>query len=87
MITTAVKTYQSYLNNLQQLETQKQNVVLAQKLPDLVLLRFQLRQAAIVEVRQAQQSFESVSYTFTNLSFAAKSAEIELNRLVNQIKF
>ena len=83
----AVKTYQAYLNNLQQLETQRQNVDLAQKLLDLVLQRFQLRQATIVEVRQAQQSFEAASYTFTNLSFAAKSSEIELNRLVNKIKF
>jgi len=54
---------------------------------DLVLQKFQLRQATIVDVRQAQQSFEGASYTFTNLSFAAKSAEIELNRLVNHIKF
>lgn len=83
----AVKTYQAYLNNQQQLETQKQNVELAQKLLDLVLQRYQLRQATILEVRQAQQSFEATSYTFTNLSFAAKSAEIELNRIVNQIKF
>lgn len=83
----AVKTYQAYENNLQQLETQKKNVELAQKLLDLVLLRFQLHQATIVEVRQAQQSFEEASYTFTNLSFAAKSSEIELNRIVNQIKF
>jgi len=83
----AVKTYQAYLNNLQQVETQKQNVELAKKLLDLVLQKFQLRQATIVDVRQAQQSFEGASYTFTNLSFAAKSAEIELNRLVNHIKF
>lgn len=83
----AVKTYQAYLNNQQQLETQKQNVELARKLLDLVLQRYQLRQATILEVRQAQQSFEATSYTFTNLSFAAKSAEIELNRIVNQIKF
>jgi outer membrane protein len=83
----AVKTYQAYLNNLQQIETQRQNVELAQKLLDLVLQKFQLRQATIVDVRQAQQSFEAASYTFTNLSFAAKSAEIELNRLVNKIKF
>lgn len=84
---TAVKTYQAYINNLQQLETQKHNVELAQKLLDLVLQKFQLRQATIVDVRQAQQSFEAAAYTLTNLNFAAKSSEIELNRLVNQIKF
>ncbi|MCW3120138.1 MAG: TolC family protein [Chitinophagaceae bacterium] len=83
----AVKTYQAYVNNLQQLETQKQTVELSQKLLDLVLQRFQLKQATIVDVRQAQQTFEAASYTLTNLNFAAKSSEIELNRLVNQIKF
>ncbi len=83
----AVKTYQAYSSSLQQLETQQKNVELAGKLLDLVLLRFQLRQATILEVEQAQQTFENASYSFTNLSFAAKSSEIELKRLVNQIKF
>lgn len=83
----AVRTYQSYASTLTQLETQKKNVELAQKLLDLVLLRFQLRQATIVEVRQAQESFENAAFTLTNLSFAGKSSEIELLRLINQIKF
>jgi outer membrane protein TolC len=82
-----VQTYQSYTSSLQQLETQQTNVELAQKLIDLVLLRFQLHQATIIEVTQAQQSFENASYTLTNLSFSAKSSEIELKRLMNQIPF
>jgi outer membrane protein TolC len=83
----AVRTYQSYSSALLQIETQQKNVELAQKLLDLALLRFQYRQATIVEVRQAQESFENASFTLTNLSFAGKSAEIELLRVVNQIKF
>ena len=83
----AVQAYQSYASSLQQLETQQTNVQLAQKLIDLVLLRFQLHQATIIEVTQAQQSFENASYTLTNLSFTAKSSEIELKRLINQIPF
>ena len=83
----AVQTYQSYTSSLLQLETQQTNVELAQKLIDLVLLRFQLHQATIIEVTQAQQSFENASYTLTNLSFAGKSSEIELKRLINQIPF
>ena len=83
----AVRTFQSYTSTLQQLETQQKNVELAQKLLDLVLLRFELRQATIVEVRQAQQSFENAAFTMTNLSFASKSSEIELYRLINQIRF
>ncbi|HYM94501.1 MAG TPA: TolC family protein [Chitinophagaceae bacterium] len=82
-----VKTYQSYAAGLQQLETQQKNVELAGKLLDLVLLRFQLHAATILEVKQAQKSFEDASFTMTNLSYAAKSSEIELKRLANQIKF
>ena len=83
----AVQTYQAYTSSIQQLDSQKINVELAQKLIDLVLVRFQLHQATIIEVTQAQQSFQNASYTLTNLSFAAKSSEIELKRLINQIPF
>ena len=38
----AVQTYQAYISSLQQLDSQKVNVELAQKLIDLVLFRFQL---------------------------------------------
>ncbi|MCA0231101.1 MAG: TolC family protein [Bacteroidetes bacterium] len=81
-----VKAYQTYTMNLQQLEEQKKNVELSKKLLDLTLQRYQLRQATIVEVRQAQQSFENIGYAFVNYSFAAKAAEIELLRLANNLK-
>lgn len=82
----AVRTYQSYNTTLQQLATQQQNVELARKLLDLALLRFQYREATILEVRQAQESFENASYSLTNLNFAAKSSEIELKRIANQLQ-
>lgn len=85
--TNAVRMYQSYNTTLRQLEEQVKNVELAQKLLDLTLLRFELRQATILELRQAQESFQNASFTLTNLNFVAKSSEIELNRLVNKIKF
>ncbi|MEP6677443.1 MAG: TolC family protein [Ferruginibacter sp.] len=83
----AVQTYQAYISSIQQLDSQKINVDLAQKLIDLALFRFQLHQATIVELTQAQQSFQQAEYAFTNLSYAAKSSEIELKRLINQIPF
>ncbi len=83
----AVQTYQAYISSVQQLDSQKVNVDLAQKLIDLALFRFQLHEATIVELDQAQQSFQQASYAYTNLSFAAKSSEIELKRLINQIPF
>ncbi len=82
----AVRTYQAYTMNLQQLDEQKKTVELAKQLLNLALQRFQLRQATIVEVRQAQESFENAGLIMTNLSFAAKAAEIELLRLVNELK-
>jgi outer membrane protein len=83
----AVQTYEAYASSLQQLDSQITNVELSQKLIDLVLLRFQLHQATIIDVTQAQQSFQNASSTLANLSFAAKSSEIELKRLINQIPF
>jgi outer membrane protein TolC len=81
----AVKNWQAYNNNLQQLQTAKANYELSQKLLDLVLQRFQLRQATIVDVKNAQQSFENAGFILINVSFAAKSAEVQLRRYANQL--
>lgn len=83
----AVKTHQAYAAALLQLETQKENYKLAQQLLDLVLKKFELRNATIVDVKNAQQTFENAGYLLINLSYAAKSAEIELQRLANQLSF
>lgn len=79
----AVTAYQSYAATLQQLLTEQQNYDLSNKLLELTLQRFRLKQATIVEVKNAQQSFEESGYRLVNLSFAAKSSEIELKRLAN----
>lgn len=76
-----VKTYQAYTSTLQQLESQKSNYQLASQLLALVLQRFQYRQATIVDVAQAQQSYITAGYSLVNYSFVAKSAEVELKRI------
>lgn len=81
----AVRTYQAYKSTLQQLQTEQTNNRLTGQLLDLVLKRFELRQATIVEVKNAQQSFEESGYRLTNLSFAAKFAETELKRLASML--
>ena len=81
----AVKSWQAYTNNLQQLETAKANYDLSQKLLNLVLQRFQLKQATIVDVKNAQQSFEDAGYLMINISYAAKAAEIQLKRYANRL--
>lgn len=80
-----IKNWQAYLNNQKQLETAKQNYDLSQKLLNLVLMRFQYKVATIVEVTLAQQSFESAGFQLVNISYAAKTAEIQLRRLANQL--
>lgn len=79
----AVKQFQAYTNTINQLDTALQNYKLSEKLLNLALLRFQYKQATIVEVKNAQQSFEESGFRLVNLNFAAKSAEIELKRLAN----
>jgi outer membrane protein len=80
-----VKSFQSYKATLKQLETEQQNYTLSNQLLELALQRFQYKQATIVDVKNAQQSFEASGYRLVNLSYAAKTAEIELKRLANEL--
>jgi outer membrane protein TolC len=83
----AVRSYQAYTNTLQQLKTEQENYQLSIKLLDLVLQRFQLGQATIIDVKLAQQTFENEGYRLINLSYAAKAAEISLQQIANQLSF
>jgi outer membrane protein len=82
-----VKSWQAYQSNLQQLQTAVENYDLSQQLLDLVIKRFQFRQATIVDVKNAQQSFENAGYLLINISYAAKAAEIQLKRFANQLTY
>jgi outer membrane protein TolC len=83
----AIKTWQSYTSNLRQLDTQQKNYDLSVQLVNLVLQRFELREATIVDVKLAQQTFEEAAYALVNISYAAKSAEIQLRKLANRLSF
>ena len=80
-----VKQYQSYTNTINQLDSAVQNYKLSGQLLNLALLRFEYKQATIVEVKNAQQSFQESGFRLVNLNFAAKSSEIELKRLANRL--
>ena len=82
-----VRNYQLFTSTLLQLKTEQENYQLSIKLLDLVLQRFQLGQATIIDVKLAQQSFENEGYRLINLSFAAKAAEISLKQITNQLSF
>lgn len=83
----AEKTYQAYESSLLQLTSQKTSYENAWKLVKIVIQRFRLNQATILDVKAAEASFESAGYMFVNLQYAAKTAEIELKRLVYSLGY
>ncbi len=87
LTTELFKTYQSYKNSLKQTPIEIQNFEMSQSLLDLVMQKYQLGQATMVDVKQAQQSFETAGFRLVSLRFNAKIAEIELKRLSNQLIF
>ena len=60
---------------------------MTQALLNLVMQKYQLGQATMVDVKQAQQSFENAGFRLVSLKYTAKVAEIELKRISNQLKF
>ena len=84
---TTVRTFQSYTGNIEQALTQKNTYEISAKLVNLVLQRYQLAQATIIELTEAQRSFEDAGYRLTNLNYNAKIAEIELKRLSGKLGF
>lgn len=81
------KTYQNYQNSLKQTPVEIENYKMSDALLTLVMERFKLGEATIVDVKQAQQSFETAGFRLTSLQFSAKIAEIELKRISNQLSF
>jgi outer membrane protein TolC len=81
----AIKIYQSYSNTLQEIDFQQHNYELSEKLAKLVLAKFNVNQATILDLKSAQESFENSGYLLVNLQYAAKNAEIELKRLIYQL--
>jgi outer membrane protein TolC len=85
MTSDAVRLHQSYSTSLSQLDSQLKAIDMSGKLVDLVMKRFQVSEATILEVKAAQASYEATAYQLVNLNYAAKIAEIELKRLMFQL--
>ena len=81
----AIKTYQSYESSLQQLDSQQKSYADAARLVSILVQKFRLNEATILDLKAAQDSFESAGYMFVNLQYAAKTAEIELKRLIYKL--
>jgi outer membrane protein len=80
-----VKAYQTYTTNTNLMAAQQQNVTIALQLVQLALQRYELGQATIIELREAQRSYEDAAFKFINISFAAKVAEITLKQIANKL--
>ncbi|MFA9205871.1 MAG: TolC family protein [Burkholderiaceae bacterium] len=87
IFTNAYKTFDAYKNSIEQLPIEIDNYSMSQALLNLVLQKYQLGQATMVDVKQAQQSFENAGFRLVSLKYTAKVAEIELKRISNQLKF
>jgi outer membrane protein TolC len=81
LTTQAIKTYRSYTTTLQQVKSQRENFEMTKKLVEVVLMKFNLGQATILDVKAAQTSFEVAAYLLVNLLYSAKVSEIELKQL------
>lgn len=83
----ALRTYQAYASSLQQIETQQNTYDISAQLVNLSLQRFELAAATIIELREAQKSFEDAAFRLVDLRYTAKLAEIELKRLQGQLRY
>lgn len=79
--TQAEKLFRTYKITLQQIELQKDNFEMNKKLLEVLMQKFNLGQATILDVKAAQTSFETAAYLLVNLLFTAKVSEIELKKL------
>jgi outer membrane protein TolC len=83
----AIKTFQAYESTLEQLDSQQKSYQDAERLVNIVLQRFRLKQVTILDLKAAQESFENAGYLFVNLQYAAKTAEIELKKLIYRLTY
>lgn len=81
----AVKTYQAYTSNMELAKTQLNTFNITTQLTNLVGQRYQLGQATILDLQDAQRSFEDAGYRLININYNAKIAEIELLRLSGRL--
>jgi len=81
----AVKIHQSYTATLVQLDSQRKSIQTSAKLIKLVIQRFQVSEATLLDVKAAQESHETTGFRLIDLNYEAKLDEIELKRLMYQL--
>lgn len=73
--------YLSYLNSLELIKLEQQNVLVAQENNDIAKERYEIGLSNAVEYRESQTNFIAAELRQQNAQFAAKLAEIELKYL------
>lgn len=81
----ALKLWDSYETAMAQLQTASANVANARRYLDLVIERNKLDAATVLELREAQQSFEDANFRLIDLEYQAIVAEVELMRLAGML--
>jgi len=87
LTTQATKLYRAYVTTLQQIELQRRNYTMTKDLVNVVMQKFNVSQATILDVKAAQNSFETSAYLLVNLLYSAKVVEIELKQLTYSLKY
>jgi outer membrane protein len=75
------KTYEAYQNSQSQIKQQLKSVKLSVKLLNLTVERYKLNQATVIDLKTAQNNYETSLFRLYSLRYQAKLAEVELKRL------
>jgi outer membrane protein TolC len=78
-------TYNTYSNNLQLSQIERQNLEVANENADIALERFKLGVSDALEVREAQTNAVNAQIRYLQSLFNAKTAEVTLKRLSGQL--
>ncbi len=79
------RVYESYKNAINRLDSESENLKIAQQYLDLMLKKYEFNQATAIEIREAQRTFEDAAFRLIALRFQAKQSEIELLRVSGEL--
>lgn len=79
--------YQTYLTNLELIELEKNNEIIAKQNLAITLDKFHIGTITTLEFRTAQLNFVNATVRYTNAQFQAKLSEIALKELAGSMSF
>jgi len=79
------QSYQNYLNALERVELERQNVDFANQRLDIAVERFRLGSINSIELREAQRTLTDTESRLISARLSAKVAQIELERLSGKL--